>query len=91
MEEPAIDLGVVMAIISSFKNRPIDDKIVVFGEIGLSGEVRAVSMAEKRVLEAKKLGFKTCILPKSNSITLSDIKGIELIGVENVQDVSNLV
>lgn len=91
VSEPAIDLGVVMAIISSFKNRPIDDKMVVFGEIGLSGEVRAVSMAEKRVLEAKKLGFKTCVLPKSNAVSLSDIKGIEIIGVENVQEVSNII
>lgn len=91
VSEPAIDLGVVMAIISSFKNRPIDDKVVVFGEIGLSGEVRAVSMAEKRVLEAKKLGFTTCVLPKSNALSLKNVTGIKLVGVENVQDVANLV
>lgn len=91
VSEPAIDLGVVMAIISSFKNRPVKDGMVVFGEIGLSGEVRAVSMAEKRVLEAKKLGFTTCVLPKSNMAALKEITGIELIGVENVQEVANLV
>lgn len=91
VSEPAIDLGVVMAILSSFKNRPVKEGMVVFGEIGLSGEVRAVSMAEKRVLEAKKLGFTTCVLPKSNRVTLTEIEGIELIGVENVQDIADLV
>ena len=63
MNEPAIDLGIVLAIASSFRNRPIDEKTIVFGEVGLSGEVRAVSMPEQRVAEAKKLGFETCILP----------------------------
>ncbi|MCM1160366.1 MAG: DNA repair protein RadA [Roseburia sp.] len=91
VSEPAIDLGVVMAILSSFKNRPVKEGMVVFGEIGLSGEVRAVSMAEKRVLEAKKLGFTTCVLPKSNRVALTEIEGIELIGVENVQDIADLV
>ena len=57
MNEPAIDLGIVMAIISSYKNRPLDEKMIVFGEVGLSGEVRAVSMPQQRVQEAKKLGF----------------------------------
>lgn len=84
--EPAVDLGMVMAIVSSFKNRPIDEKTVVFGEVGLSGEVRAVSMAEKRVQEAKKLGFTTCILPAANLEALKDIKGIKLVGVSGVQD-----
>ena len=61
MNEPAIDLGIVMAIVSSFRNRPIDEKTIVFGEVGLSGEVRAVNMPEQRVAEAKKLGFEICI------------------------------
>ena len=65
--EPAIDLGVVMAAVSSFKNRAIDDKTIVFGEIGLSGEVRGVSQASQRVSEAAKLGFTTCILPAVNA------------------------
>ena len=64
MNEPAIDLGLVLAIVSSYKDRPIDEKTICFGEVGLSGEVRAVSMAEQRVLEAKKLGFETCIVPE---------------------------
>ena len=61
INEPAIDLGIVMAIVSSYKNRPFDERTIVFGEVGLSGEVRAVNMPEQRVAEAKKLGFKTCI------------------------------
>ena len=84
--EPAIDLGIVMAVVSSFKNRPIDDKLLAFGEIGLSGEVRAVSMAENRVAEAKKLGFTTCIVPKNCLEACKKIKGINIIGVSSVQD-----
>ena len=61
INEPAIDLGIVMAIVSSYKNRPFDERTIVFGEVGLSGEVRAVNMPEQRVAEAKKLGFETCI------------------------------
>ena len=64
MNEPASDLGIVMAIASSYKNRPIAEDTIVFGEVGLSGEVRAVTMPEQRVQEAKKLGFKTCIIPE---------------------------
>lgn len=84
--EPAIDLGIVMAVVSSFKNRPIDDKLLAFGEIGLSGEVRAVSMAENRVAEAKKLGFTTCIVPMSCLEPCRKIKGIKVVGVSSVQD-----
>ena len=64
MNEPAIDLGVVMAVASSYKNKPIAEDMIVFGEVGLSGEVRAVTMPEQRVAEARKLGFKTCVLPE---------------------------
>ena len=91
MNEPAVDLGIVMAIVSSFKNRPIDDKTIVFGEVGLSGEVRAVNMAEQRVLEAKKLGFETVILPKVSLDSLPDIKGIVLKGVKTVRDAIGLI
>lgn len=91
IQEPAVDLGMVMAIVSSFKNRPIDEKVVVFGEVGLSGEVRAVSMAEKRIQEAKKLGFTACILPKSNREALKEIKDIKLCGVSNVQEAMELL
>lgn len=84
--EPAVDLGMVMAIVSSFKNRPVDEKTMAFGEVGLSGEVRAVSMAQKRVQEAKKLGFTTCIVPQANMEALKEIKGIKLVGVSGVQE-----
>lgn len=83
MNEPAIDLGLVLAIVSSYREVPVRDKTVCFGEVGLSGEVRAVSMAQQRIQEAKKLGFEECILPK---VCLTDnIKtdGIRLVGVAN--------
>ncbi len=91
IQEPATDLGMVMAIVSSFKNRSIDDKMVVFGEIGLSGEVRAVSMPEQRVLEAKKLGFTKVVLPESSMKSLNRLKGIELLGVRSVSDAIDLI
>lgn len=86
MNEPAIDLGIVLAIVSSYKERPIDEKTICFGEVGLSGEVRAVSMAEQRVLEAKKLGFTTCILPQVSKESMRPVEGIRLVGVRTVKD-----
>lgn len=86
MSEPAIDLGIVMALASSFRDRTIDEKTICFGEVGLSGEVRAVNMAQQRVSEAKKLGFTTCILPKVCVPGLTDTTGIKVIGVENIQE-----
>ena len=84
--EPAIDLGIVMAIMSSFKNSPVPEGVVAFGEVGLSGEVRAVSMAEQRVREAQKLGFTTCILPQVCLEKMPKISGIRLVGVRSVAD-----
>ncbi|MBD5508160.1 MAG: DNA repair protein RadA [Lachnospiraceae bacterium] len=89
--EPAIDLGVAMAVASSFKNRVIDDKTIVFGEIGLSGEVRGVSMAAQRVAEAAKLGFTTCILPKVNVGQIKPPAGMQVIGVGSVRDAIDLI
>ncbi len=86
MNEPAIDLGIVLAIVSSYKNRPIDEKAICFGEVGLSGEVRSVNMAEQRIMEAKKLGFTSCILPEAAKGALPKIDGIRLIGVRSVRD-----
>lgn len=91
MNEPAIDLGIVMAIISSYKNRPLDEKMIVFGEVGLSGEVRAVSMPQQRVLEAKKLGFETCVIPAVSMEQVKEIQGIRLIGVKNISDAMNVI
>ena len=91
MTEPAIDLGICLAIISSAKDIVIPDSVMVFGEIGLSGEVRAVSMAGQRVQEAKKLGFKRCIVPAVSMKTIGKMEGIEILGVENVNQAMNLV
>ncbi|MCR4960040.1 MAG: DNA repair protein RadA [Lachnospiraceae bacterium] len=90
INEPSVDLATVMSIISAFKNKPIDPKTVIFGEVGLNGEVRAVGQAEARVREAAKLGFTCCIMPKANiNETLKKIKGIELIGVSNINEAKN--
>ena len=89
--EPAIDLGIVMAVVSSFKNRAVDDRMIVFGEVGLSGEVRAVSMAEQRVLEAKKLGFHSCVVPAVCLKGIKNQEGIKIIGVKSVRDAIDLI
>ena len=91
MNEPAVDLGIVMAIASSYKNKPVSEDAIVFGEVGLSGEVRAVTMPEQRVAEAKKLGFKTCILPEVSVKGIGQVKGIEVIGVKSVNQAMNLL
>ncbi|OON95849.1 MAG: DNA repair protein RadA [Candidatus Epulonipiscioides saccharophilum] len=91
INEPALDLAVVFAITSSFKNKILDPYIVVFGEVGLSGEIRAISMPEKRILEAKKLGFKCTIIPHSNKIKLPQIDGIEIIGVDRIDKAMSLI
>ena len=91
INEPALDLGIVLAIVSSFKNRPIDEKTICFGEIGLSGEVRAVSQAEQRVLEAKKLGYETVVLPKVSMEGLEPIKGIRMIGISGIGEAIDLI
>ena len=91
VSEPALDLSLVMAILSSYKNRIIDADTIVFGEVGLAGEIRAVSLTDQRVAEAKKLGFKRCILPKVSVAGLKDVKGIELIGVNNVKEAEDLI
>ncbi|MCD2491807.1 DNA repair protein RadA [Lacrimispora sp. NSJ-141] len=92
VNEPSLDLGIVMALASSHRDIPVDDNMMVFGEVGLSGEVRAVSMAEKRVQEAAKLGFTSCVLPK---VCLARIQeppvGLKLIGVGNVQEAIDLI
>lgn len=86
INEPAIDLAVAMAIYSSEKDIAVDAGTIVFGEIGLSGEVRSVTMAEQRVNEAKKLGFKKVIIPYSNLPACKNISGIKVVGVANVKE-----
>ncbi|MCR5800426.1 MAG: DNA repair protein RadA [Lachnospiraceae bacterium] len=88
--EPAIDLGIVMAVVSSYRNRPIDDRMAAFGEVGLSGEVRAVSQVAARVGEAAKLGFTTCVVPTVCMDAIKGIKGIKVIGVRNISEAMEL-
>lgn len=91
LSEPAIDLGIILALVSSYRNRPVDEHTIIFGEVGLTGEVRGVNMAEQRAKEAAKLGFTTCILPASNAANISGIKGMRLIGVSNVKEAIDLI
>lgn len=94
MNEPAADLGIVMAIASSYKNRPVPEDAIVFGEVGLSGEVRAVTMPEQRVAEARKLGFKTCIIPEVSLKALQGVSGkpgINIMGVKSVNQVISML
>ncbi len=88
LDEPATDLSVALAMISSFKDTPIRDDTLVIGEIGLGGELRSVSNCEQRIKEAERLGFNRCIIPKHNLKTLSDgFKGnIEIVGARNVNE-----
>lgn len=86
MNEPAIDLAVVLALVSSYKDRPIDEKAIAFGEVGLSGEVRGVSMAQQRALEAKKLGFTTVIMPQVSVKAVGQIDGVRILGVRSLKD-----
>lgn len=86
MTEPALDLGICLAIFSSYKDIVIPDNTMAFGEVGLSGEVRAVSMAGQRVQEARKLGFERVILPEVCKSAVGEVKGIELVYVSQIKD-----
>lgn len=90
VNEPAADLGIIAAIASSFKNKPIGPEMLILGEVGLTGEVRAVTGAEIRLAEASKMGFKKVILPKSNT-KIKPPKGVETIGVSSVEECLNIV
>jgi DNA repair protein RadA/Sms len=87
IEEPAVDLGVVVAVASSHLDKVIPSAMVVFGEVGLAGEVRGVSFGEQRVKEAARLGFKSCILPRSSAQGIKPPKGMELITVRDLREV----
>ena len=82
--EPALDLGIVLAILSGFRNKAVPDDLIVFGEVGLSGEVRSVSMAENRVQEAAKLGFHSCILPASSAKGIKVPDHMKLIPIRGI-------
>jgi len=82
--EPAADLAVLLAIVSSLKNKPLPDKLIVFGEVGLAGEVRPVQRGQERLKEAAKLGFTQAIVPKAN-LPKQAVKGIEVFGAERLE------
>ncbi|MDO5155270.1 MAG: DNA repair protein RadA [Eubacteriales bacterium] len=91
VSEPALDLGIVAALISSFKNIAVNPQSVFFGEVGLAGEIRGVTMAEQRVREAAKMGFTTCVIPKSNVATVKNIEGMRVIGVSKLSEVIEMI
>lgn len=91
LNEPAIDLGIVISIASSFRNIEINEKTVAIGEVGLTGEIRGVSFIEKRIAECKKLGFNRIIVPKSNVKGLENMDDIKIIGVENIREALDFV
>ena len=86
VNEPAVDLGIILSAASSFKNVSIKQDVVAIGEVGLTGEIRAVNLIEKRLKEAEKLGFKTCIIPENNKKLLKEKYKLDIIGVKNVND-----
>lgn len=86
INEPGIDLGIVLSVCSSYKNKPIPNDIVVIGEVGLTGEVRRVSQIDKQLKEAEKLGFKKCIIPENNKKLLKENYKLDIIGVKNIKD-----
>ncbi len=99
--EPAVDLGIVIAILSSFRNQILNPRLIAFGEVGLSGEVRAVSMAKQRVAEARRLGFEVCVIPavsageclqeQEQERECGESGGMKIIGVKSLQDVIDLL
>ena len=84
--EPAVDLGTCLVVASSFKNYALPKDMVAIGEVGLTGEIRAVNMIEKRIKEVEKMGFKTCIIPESNKKLLKDSFKIDIIGVRTINE-----
>jgi DNA repair protein RadA/Sms len=91
VEEPAVDLGIVSAIASSFFDKPVKESTLVFGEIGLTGEVRGISQAEPRVHEAQKMGFSRCLLPRNNLKHLKGLADIEIVGVQGISELVELL
>ena len=91
VNEPALDLAVVMALISSYRDRVIDSHTVIFGEVGLAGEIRSISMAGQRVNEAARLGFTTCILPKASARDLKLPEGMTCYPVSTIREAAALI
>ncbi len=91
LDEPAADLAVAMSLVSALRDIPLDDETIVFGEVGLSGEIRSVSRAQSRIIEAQRLGFKRCIVPKANLKGLQANLGIDIIGVKTLNQAISLI
>ncbi len=91
IDEPAIDLGIVTAVTSSLRESPVDPATIMMGEVGLGGEVRAISQTELRVREALKMGFKRCVLPERNLVKLAPMDGLELVGIQEVGEALDVV
>ncbi len=87
IDEPACDLGIICSIASSFRNEALDSSTVLIGEVGLTGEVRAVSQIDKRIMEARRIGFKNCIVPSGNMKMINQLRGIDGINVKAVENV----
>ena len=85
LDEPAIDLGIIVAIVSSFRNTNTKPGMIMIGEVGLTGEVRAINNIEKRIIEAEKSGFRYCVIPKGNVKLISKESSIQIIGVEDIR------
>jgi DNA repair protein RadA/Sms len=91
VDEPAVDLGIVSAIASSFFDKPVKGATVAFGEIGLTGEIRGISQAEPRVHEARKMGFTRCILPEDNLKRVKGLADIETVGLQTISQLADLL
>ncbi len=89
--EPAVDMAIVSAIASSFLDKPVPDGTVVLGEVGLTGEVRAIGQVDTRVAEVKKMGFKRCLVPDGNFKRIRDIEGIKVAGIKTVSEAVDLL
>ena len=92
LDEPACDLAVCMALVSGLRDTPLNEKLIAFGEVGLSGEIRSVSRVQARVNEAARLGFTACVLPRSSIKQITNKpEGIELIGVKNIKEALEII
>jgi DNA repair protein RadA/Sms len=91
INEPAVDMGIVTAIASSFLDQPVQNECVVLGEVGLTGEVRGISHVENRVTEIKKMGFKRCLIPRSNLKRMKPVNGIDLLGIQSVAEATEIL
>ena len=97
INEPALDLAIILALLTSYRNQSLDDETICFGEVGLTGEVRGVTMVEQRVTEAAKMGFERCILPKVNERQIRNLLkpeqlgGLQLAGVENIYELLEVI